>query len=247
MTLKCPEGMVLINAGGAIHPDEPAFCISKTEVAQEADNAFWAKQLKSIYELLITLVNGATQRVTDAQEAPLRTEAAKQIQDGKASGIKIQPVVVNDKPQPAGKLAGPKKPAVYRSWDDAVEFCQGMYKSGNLPTIRQWEKACGSGEYCTASGTLNHPEAVYDADGPADVGSKVANSNGVYDMTGNVWEWLRDSTADGAYRYFTGGSWNNYGSYGLGAASRGGGRPGSRGSNFGFRCVASPEDSSKVM
>ena len=243
--------MVLIDKGGSIHPDEPAYCISETEVAQKEVNAFWVTRLGAGYELLITLVKGDKERVTNSSRTFLGGEIKKRVVGGEISDIHIGPVVVDDKPQPKGKLAGSEKPAVYRSWNDAREFCQGMYKGGDLPTIKQWDKACGNGEYCTSGGGLSHSEAVYydpdkgEENGPMDVGSKPPNTNGVYDMTGNVWEWLRDATSDGSYRYYTGGSWGQLVSYTLSAAYRGSSDPDSRDGSAGFRCVAPPEDSSK--
>ena len=69
-------------------------------------------------------------------------------------------------------------------------------------------------------------------------------------MTGNVNEWLRDTTADSYYsRYVTGGSWGYGDNDGdlvfLRAAFRNRATPYYEGQDYGFRCVALPEDSSK--
>lgn len=126
----------------------------------------------------------------------------------------------------------------------------------HLFTIRQWEKACGGGEYCTKDGILDHTRAVYwdsekkdEDNGPKDVGSTSANANRVKDMTGNVWEWLRDATMDGVFRYYTGGSWDDGHSGYLHAALRRGDFPVTRDDGIGFRCVApalSPSTSLRV-
>jgi len=237
--LKCPTGMVIQKPEGAVHPDEPTFCMKKTEVPQENDNRFWAARSRKEFELFIKLVGGGTRTVTNLQKAPLQKEAEKQIKDKKVASVEIRSVIVGAKPQPEGKMAGPRKPAVLRTWQEAREYCQGTYPGGDLPTERQWENACGDKTYCTASGNLNHREAIYDARGSADVGSTPANPRGVQDMTGTVWEWMRDDTVDG-YKRIRGGSWSSYGDIvGLRAVNRGYGRPGDRGV-VGFRCVAPP-------
>ncbi len=68
---------------------------------------------------------------------------------------------VATKPQPEGKLAGPKKPAILRTLDESREYCRVKYPGGDLPTNKQWEKACGDKEYCTVSGKLKHTEARF--------------------------------------------------------------------------------------
>jgi formylglycine-generating enzyme required for sulfatase activity len=234
--LKCPTGMVLITPKGAVHPDEPAFCIMKTEVPQEDDNRFWWARLKKGFELLIKLVDGGTRTVTNPQEAPLRKEAARQMQDKNVFGVEIKPVG-GRKPQNPGKFAGPRKPAVLRTWHEARAYCQGAYRGGDLPTDRQWDNACGDKKYCTASGDLNQRKAIDNVAGPNDVGSTPPNPRGVQDMTGNVWEWLRDDV-DGGYKRLGGGS-NALGD------RNGRSVPDIWDTYVGFRCVAPPQDSKR--
>ncbi|MBF0555184.1 MAG: SUMF1/EgtB/PvdO family nonheme iron enzyme [Nitrospirae bacterium] len=115
-------------------------------------------------------------------------------------------------------------PVVQVSWNDAKEFIiwlnkktGGKYK---LPTEAEWEYACRNGgkqhKYSWGNGSPSgniadeafkrkYPNAKvwagYD-DGyayTAPVGSYRASELGLYDMTGNVWEWVEDIYAKDAY------------------------------------------------
>jgi formylglycine-generating enzyme required for sulfatase activity len=165
------------------------------------------------------------------------------------------------------------------SWDDAQEFCkkaskrpltpdslrssrpspaggEGTY-TVRLPTEAEWEYACRAGTrttyyagdteadldraawYYRNSGNTTHP-----------VGQKVPNAWGLYDVHGNVWEWVQDcyddsyygesprvdpkGPASGEYRVLRGGSWNDDPDY-CRAAHRHRFNPGNRDSDFGFR------------
>ena len=90
-----------------------------------------------------------------------------------------------------------KCPVTNVSWYEAVDFC---YLTGKtLPTEAQWEKAAGNGDGCAFPWgydfNLSNKEGrggFEMRDKTAPIGSYPPNKNGVFDMGGNVWEWVSD-------------------------------------------------------
>jgi Sulfatase-modifying factor enzyme 1 len=129
------------------------------------------------------------------------------------------------------------------SWDDAQAFIQKLNtKTGRqhrLPTEAEWEYACYGGsqtEYC--GGNDINSVAWYSENSNKTthpVGQKQANGYGLYDMSGNVWEWMSDCyNGDCAQRVLRGGSWN-FKPQNVRAAYRLRDEPAIRYSNLGFR------------
>ncbi|MBD2319788.1 SUMF1/EgtB/PvdO family nonheme iron enzyme [Phormidium tenue] len=171
------------------------------------------------------------------------------------------------------KFQGDLQPVVGVSWHEARAFCakvqQQTGKAVRLPTEAEWEYAArganqskgfiyaGSnnldevGWYGDNSGSVTHP-----------VGQKTANELGIYDMSGNVWEWCldewHDSYAnkpenlkkqgnqvwgdlnvddnDNRYHPLRGGSWGNN-AWNCRAALRDGYDARLQFDNFGFRAI----------
>ncbi|MBI4211885.1 MAG: SUMF1/EgtB/PvdO family nonheme iron enzyme [Deltaproteobacteria bacterium] len=131
------------------------------------------------------------------------------------------------------------KPANLRTWHEARQYCAAKYQGGDLPTNKQWEKACGDKKYCTASGELKPSEADIGSDterGPAEVTAFPPNSQGVKNMTGGVAEWIRDSSMYG--KYIRGGSWDDNTEWSFSSLTEG--DPDESYLTVGFRCVAQP-------
>lgn len=126
-----------------------------------------------------------------------------------------------------------KNPVESVSWNDAIIFCNKLSEqmgftpcyminetisydaSANgfrLPNEAEWQYACQAGGKQVRYGDLNDI-AWYEAnsdDAPNEVKQKQANSWGLYDMLGNVWEWcwdIYDADEYGSYRIFRGGGW----------------------------------------
>lgn len=96
------------------------------------------------------------------------------------------------------KSCGSNCPVETVSWDDVQEFIRKLNsrtgKSFRLPTDAEWVYACRSGgksqEYCGESTEDSVGWHVGNSDGETHrVGLKQPDGLGLYDMSGNVWEW----------------------------------------------------------
>lgn len=94
----------------------------------------------------------------------------------------------------------------YRDYDVEVDTSANGWR---LPTEAEWLAAADDGH--TYSGSDNIDDVAWYGMGldehPQKVGTKAANANGLYDMSGNVREWCWDK--DGSYRVLRGGSFLN--------------------------------------
>ena len=156
---------------------------------------------------------------------------------------------------------GAKRPVEKVSWDDCQTFILKLNektgKTFRLPTEAEWEYAARGGKKSkgyTYSGSNSIGDVAWYEDNSGnqthDVGTKQANELGIYDMSGNVWEWCQDWYCETYYenspstnplgpdlgmsRVNRGGSrWN--GARGCRVANRGGRSPGYRYIDLGFR------------
>ena len=144
-----------------------------------------------------------------------------------------------DKADPSWSLYGEggDYPMYFVNYDEAIEFCRRLSeltgKHYTLPTEAQWEYAARGGQSggtkYSGSNTIDNVAWYYGNSNKQThpVGTKSPNVLGIYDMSGNVWEWCLDWYGDypsqaqtnpqgptsGDYRVLRGGSWYYYAEY----------------------------------
>ena len=156
---------------------------------------------------------------------------------------------------------GSDYPMYYVNWNEAQEFCTRLStltgKKYVLPTEAQWEYAArggGKSEGYKYSGSNTIGNVAWYSSNTHPVGTRLPNELGIYDMSGNVWEWCSDwygsynsaaqtdptGPSSGSYRVLRGGSWN-YNSRYCRVSYRHNDYPSSRYyGNYGFRVVCLP-------
>ena len=241
MALTCPKGMKLITE---VKADERKFCIDITETTQAGAKSFWGARSQSSFEMLVKGTDGSIVRETGKKENSLRREAAKEIRKSSVASVTVQK---GSHGQPTeGPRAGANMAAVNRSWQDARTYCQNVYKGGDLPTKKQWDTACGNGEFCTKSGTKEKldEEADYGRDfsaAPLHVKAYPSNPTGIYGMSGGVWEMtLEDDEGSKKKFILRGGSWGNETKDVRADSQHSTLKKGPQGHAIGWRCVAPP-------
>ena len=130
---------------------------------------------------------------------------------------------------------GDNLPVENVSWDDCQTFIRKLNaltgKNFRLPTEAEWEFAARGGNNSRGykfAGSNNIGDVAWYSDNsgskPHVVGTKSPNELGIYDMSGNVYEWCQDwygsyssasqtnptGTNSGSNRVLRGGSWVNY-------------------------------------
>jgi len=181
---------------------------------------------------------------------------AQYMEFAEAAGHRL-PLFWND-----STLNDPRMPVTGVSWDDAVAYAEWAGK--RLPTEAEWEAAARGGlirEDYPWEGTPDGEKANYRFD-PSEapeglnyIGQYPQNGYGLYDMAGNVYEWIADyysasiyadtsrynrptGPSEGTARVLRGGAWNYTGEF-LKVSYRNKAAPHIRTRYIGFRCARS--------
>jgi formylglycine-generating enzyme required for sulfatase activity len=207
---KISFDMVLIPAGKFQMGSPDAETGRKPEEGPQRQvqiNAFYLCTTETTLELFLTYYD---------EMVTARVEAAQAATSAAAEG---KPVDAITGPTPVyGNVTmgyDKKHPAIGSTWNNATTFCKWLSKKTGkpyrLPTEAEWEYACRAGTttaYFFGDDPAQLGEYAWfkensDAE-PHTVASKKPNPWGLFDMYGNVYEWVSDFYSPEAYKATTG-------------------------------------------
>ena len=219
---------------------------------------------KKSFEPEMVFVEGGTFQMGsssgDSDEQPVHSVTLSSFSIGKYEVTQAQwKAVMGNNPSNFGGCDN--CPVETVSWNDVQEFIRKLNaqtgKNYRLPTEAEWEFAAKGGKQSRGyiySGSNDLGSVAWYSDNSESkthpVGSKQGNELGIYDMSGNVWEWCSDwygpyssynetnptGASSGQYRVLRGGCWTYFANY-CRAASRDRGSPGYGYYGRGFRLV----------
>ena len=210
-----------------------------------------------------TFTMGASSEMTnpDNEEKPTHQVTLSSYYIGESEVTQaLWTAVMGDNPS---WFKGDNLPVESVSWEDCQTFIGKLNgltgKRFRLPTEAEWEYAArggkGSNHTQYSGGSMIDDVAWYDGNSGSKthpVKAKKPNELGLYDMSGNVWEWCQDwkesyssnaqtnptGPGSGSRRVSRGGSWFSYG-WSCRLSDRGYYSPGDRDGKIGFRLTLS--------
>jgi len=221
------------------------------------------KNIGKLPEIEMVYVRGGTFQMGsnngESDEKPVHSVTLSGYYIGKYEVTqKLWKAVMGNNPS---RFKGDNRPVEKVSWNDIQTFLKKLNsmtgKHYRLPTEAQWEFAARGGNksrgYKYAGGNSIGSVAWYSGNSGSkthNVGGKNPNELGIYDMSGNVWEWCRDwysssyystspsknpkGASNGSLRVSRSGSWYNR-AEGCRSAGRDYDSPDYRYNNMGFR------------
>jgi len=194
---------------------------------------------------------------------PEQKRAAREAEERSTTVETPPPVIIDNNPS-YFRACGDECPVEQVSWADAQKYILKLIaktgKQYRLPSEAEWEYACRGGahnEYCGGDKVDNVAWYGANSNPPGNSGKTThavanlrANGFGLFDMSGNVWEWVEDSyhgnyngapvdgsawVGDTGRHILRGGAWSSKPQE-TRASQRGKNEPANRGS-VGFRVV----------
>ncbi len=180
--------------------------------------------------LMEPIVLGATQEV----QIPLETDNVRLYMQRFPVTQALFEAIVGDNPS---TCLGQMHPVDSIDWNGAITFCNALSEAMGyeavytisdtdivenpkangyrLPTVEQWERAAqfqGNKGWKYAGHSELWQVGVYDSNTSDSVGRNLPTKAGIYDMSGNVWEWCWNDASSSAeidplYAIRKGGSW----------------------------------------
>ncbi|MDE6402492.1 MAG: formylglycine-generating enzyme family protein, partial [Muribaculaceae bacterium] len=183
-------------------------------------------------------------------EQPVHTETVNTFYIGKTEVTqRLWSAVMGNNPS---KFRGENLPVEMVSWYDCQKFVDRLSRlTGRvfrLPTEAEWEYAARGGNKSrgyTYSGSDDVNRVAWYNENCSNtthpVGQKLDNELGIFDMSGNVWEWCSDNYSssysqprNSSHRILRGGSWDRS-AYTCRVDIRNGYLPGRRSDHYGLR------------